>query len=429
MKRPIVIIVLVVALLFVLAGIGAVLFFTFERGGRDFVFNQNLVSATAEESKTLNVDGPLTLNVQDDAGNVTIVGGEGEKIDIKIVKTGYGPKQGDAERERKNIKYHSKQDGNVITLTYDLSNISTNDVNTVDFTITIPSEATLDVNVGLGEVNVSGTNGEVIIANGFGDITVENVEGALNVGSKSGRVEASSINAASRNIELVSGFGTVSLTKANGKDIKLTSSSGLLEANDVRASGGIDMSTDFGDTSFTSGSANSLTIETKSGQVTLNKLNLRGALTVRNGFGEIDLEQVIANYYDLQTNSGSINVDGVRGQLKANSDFGPIIIKNAENTTVDLNTKSGSIDFEGSLGDGPHSIHSAFGEIRLTIPADSALNVDLKTDFGSIESDIPITVTLTGEIKGSYQTGTMNDGGDQLTVETGSGSISIRASK
>jgi len=55
--------------------------------------------------------------------------------------------------------------------------------------------------------------------------------------------------------------------------------------------------------------------------------------------------------------------------------------------------------------------------------------VDLKTDFGSIQSDIPITVTLTGEIKGSYQTGTMNDGGGQLTVETGSGSISIKASK
>lgn len=87
MKRSLVIALLIVALVFVLAGIGTVLFFTFDRGGRGFVFDQSLVSATAEESKTLNVEGRVTLKVQDDAGNVSIVGGEGETVEVKIVKT------------------------------------------------------------------------------------------------------------------------------------------------------------------------------------------------------------------------------------------------------------------------------------------------------------------------------------------------------
>jgi DUF4097 and DUF4098 domain-containing protein YvlB len=199
--------------------------------------------------------------------------------------------------------------------------------------------------------------------------------------------------------------------------------------NDVRASGSVEMFTDFGDTSFSGGSAKTLRVETSSGKVTLSQLNLSGVLTIQDDFGSIDLEQVNAGSYDLQTNSGSVTVDGARNNVKAHSGFGSVTLKNAENVTVDLSTSSGSVDFEGSLGEGPHSIHSEFGEIIVTIPADSALQVDLQTDFGSIRSEIPITVTLTGEAENNHQTGTMNDGGAQLTVDTGSGSISIRASQ
>jgi hypothetical protein len=87
------------------------------------------------------------------------------------------------------------------------------------------------------------------------------------------------------------------------------------------------------------------------------------------------------------------------------------------------------VDFEGSLGKGPHTVHSDFGEISLTIPADSALDVDLKTDFGSIRSDIPIAVILSGDLQKDHQTGTMNNGGDQLTIDTKNGNISIQAAQ
>jgi DUF4097 and DUF4098 domain-containing protein YvlB len=189
------------------------------------------------------------------------------------------------------------------------------------------------------------------------------------------------------------------------------------------------MWTQFGDTLFFGGSARSLTIDTNSGKVTLSKLNLSGVLTVLDDFGNIDLEQVSAISYDMQTNSGAITVDGVQGNVKAYSGFGSITLTNAENVTIDLSTQSGSVDFEGSLGEGPHSIHSDFGEIILSLPADSALDVDLQTDFGTIKSDIPITVILSGEAEKNRQTGTINDGGAELNVETGSGGISIRSNQ
>jgi DUF4097 and DUF4098 domain-containing protein YvlB len=156
---------------------------------------------------------------------------------------------------------------------------------------------------------------------------------------------------------------------------------------------------------------------------------MSGALTAKSEFGEISLEQVKATSYDLQTNSGSITVDGASGKVKAHSGFGSVIVKNADSATLDLNTQSGSVEFTGSLGDGPHTVSTDFGEIKLTLPADSALDVDLKTDFGNITSDIPITVILSGDTEKSHQTGTMNDGGAQLNVETQSGNISIQAGK
>lgn len=439
MKKPVVIILLSLAALFVLAGIAAVFFFAFVSDINGF--GRASIAATAEESKSLKVDAEkiITLKVIDDAGDVTIVGADVDTVSVEVVKTAYGTTQANAEGALKKIKYDIKQTGNTITLRHTVPNVRTNvPVNVigvnwdiVDFIVTVPSEALVDVDAGYGEVNVSDTHGNVKILNDFGDITLKNIQGKVIVDTESGQVDASSISAGEETIELSSGFGKIILEKASSKDVRLDSNSGNLEMNEVRASGNVTMSTDFGNINFSSGSANSLNIDTQSGKITFTKLTLQSTLMAKSEFGEISVEQVKAASYDLQTNSGSITADGVFGNVKAHSGFGSVTVKNGASVTIDLSTQSGSVDFEGSLGDGTHSIYSEFGDINLTIPADSALNVDLKTDFGSIKSDIPITVVLSGDSDGeeNHQTGTMNDGGAQLTVETQSGNISILASK
>jgi DUF4097 and DUF4098 domain-containing protein YvlB len=430
MKKPIVIILLILALVFVLAGIAGTLFFTFGMGGGR-VFSQPQIYATAEENKTLNVKGPVTLKVRDDAGDVTVVSGrEEKKVQVKVVKTGAGMTQAGAEKDLKNIKYEIKQVGDTITLTYERENLNIdNSVDTVDFIVIVPLETSVEVRASFGEINVTDTNGKVSIVNSFGDVTLLNVEGGVKVETQSGAVDATSIHSGSASINLHSGFGSVTLKGANSKDITLTSNSGVLEMSDVRASGRVEMTTEFGDVRFENGSANSLTVETSSGKVTLEALTLRGAIAAKSEFGEIGLEQVKATSYDLDTNSGSITVDGASGKVKAHSGFGSVTVTNADSVTLDLHTQSGPVEFEGSLGEGPHTVNTDFGEIKLTLPADSALNVDLETDFGKITSEIPITVVLSGDVEKSHQTGTMNEGGAQLTVETQSGNISIQAGR
>ncbi|HUG34747.1 MAG TPA: DUF4097 family beta strand repeat-containing protein [Anaerolineales bacterium] len=429
MKRPLIIGLLVVALLFVLAGISAVAFFAIRRS--DFaIFDVPLVSATAEESKILEVDAenPVTLKVDDDAGDVSVLGRDVEAVEIRIVKTGYATTQARAEEALENIHVEVRQNGNAITLIYKLSGRQTHEVNTVDLIVTVPTETAVEIDNGFGTIDVSDLKGNVDISSDFGDVTVTNIEGALALDNSSGTIKINGVDAGAQDVKIEADFGSISLDKVNGRDITVNSSSGTLDLADVRATGNLSAGSDFGSIIFENGSAASVTVDSSSGRVALTKVTLRGTLIITCGFGDIELNQVSAGSYDLDSNSGAITMDSAKNKIKAHTDFGTITVENAQNATLDLRTNSGGIEFSGSLGEGPHSLHSDFGSIDIAIPADSALNVDLDTDFGSISSDIPITVTLDGSQE-NQQEGTMNGGGAELTVKTRNGSISITAIK
>ena len=436
MKRPVIISLLILALGLVCTGILAVILFTASnRLSINNPFDKRNISSQVEESKTLKVDAekPVTLKVFSDAGSVSVTGGDVETVQVRAVKTAYDSSKARADAEVKTVKYTIEQTGNTITIKYELAksmNFS-NNVNTVDFIIIVPNQATVDVDNHFGEVTLSNLQGGVLIQNSFGEISLDQIEGAVSVSTNSGGVTASSIDAGEEDIELKSEFGSITLKNANGKNVTLDSNSGKIDLNEVNATGSVTSTTDFGDSVFENGSANSLSVVTKSGGVTLTKVNVNQAIKVQNDFGGIELNQSLAASYDLHTNSGTITVDGAKGKLKALTDFGGLKIQNTQAATLDLETKSGSVEFDGSLGDGPHIVQSDFGNIDLTLPADSKLDVDLSTSFGKIKSDLPITVTVTesSEKDGDQIVGTINGGGEQLTAKTNSGSVNIHASK
>jgi hypothetical protein len=51
--------------------------------------------------------------------------------------------------------------------------------------------------------------------------------------------------------------------------------------------------------------------------------------------------------------------------------------------------------------------------------------VDLKTEFGKIASELPISVTVTEGLEANHLVGTINEGGSELTATTQSGNIQI----
>ena len=194
MKRAIILTLLTAALLLVLGGIAAVIFFA-ARGNGDFFRGGTQPFATLEESKTIKVDvkNPVMLKVIDDAGSVTVVGADVKTVEVKVVKTAHDRTQNGAEKEVKTIKYNIEQSGNIVTLKYELptKTIFDQNLNTVDFTITVPNETTVNIDNNLGEVGISNLKGNAEIVNDFGEVKVDTIEGAVSASTNSGNVDAS----------------------------------------------------------------------------------------------------------------------------------------------------------------------------------------------------------------------------------------------
>jgi DUF4097 and DUF4098 domain-containing protein YvlB len=189
----------------------------------------------------------------------------------------------------------------------------------------------------------------------------------------------------------------------------------------------LQVSSDFGGIKVNDSQADVADVKSNNGAVELENLDVEGKITVRSDFGDLTLTKVDANAYDLNTQNGKISVDGARGAVKAHSDFGELEVLNAENVTLDLSSNNGGVTFSGSLAEGPHSVTSEFGNIKLTLPAETGLNVDIQTEFGKITSDFEITVS--GELNENHWKGKFNGGGEDLTIKTQNGNITLQSSK
>lgn len=433
MKRPVVIGLLVVALLFVLVGIGAVVFFAARGSNVNFFsFGPSQVSATTEEAKTLKIDAKktLTLIVADAAGDVTVTGADVDKVEVKVVKTAYDNTQAGADQELKNIKYSIEQTGNTIYLKYEvLTSLNFGDrISTVDFIVTVPDETRVSVDT-TGDVTVTGIKGDADLNTGFGDLRVENLDGALSVDTSNGDIHAVSVDTGGKDVSVNSSFGDITLEQIKSRGIKLDSSNGVIKLANIRTSGEVFTESDFGNIHIENGICDSLNLDSSNGKIKITKLTVKNKLSIDNNFGDIDLTGVIAGSYDLKTSNGDLTIDGVKGSFKAKSNFGDIAIINGTSVMLDLDTSNGNIEFTGSLGDGPHKIETNFGSVTLSIPDDTNLNVSLTTSFGDITSEIPITITLTDDVKKNEQRGSMNEGGGLLTIDTSNGDIRIKAIK
>lgn len=356
---------------------------------RWFAFDRYSSEATEEQRFTM--DTPAQLRVENDFGEVVVTAGNTDEIVVSIRKTAWGSTQAEADEARAAMNVILTHTGNALTVRYENPSqmVIVGDVRAsrVDFDITVPVSSAVAVTTSAGRIRLEGTTGEANLKTDFGRIDVGEVTGQLTARTNSGEIIARQIEAGDETINLQSDFGGVELEAAQAETVELDSSSGTL---------------------------------------TLKEVTAQKEIIAQTDFGGIDLEGVSGPAYDLKTNSGRITVDGAAGKLKAYTDFGDIDVTQAEAVTLDLKTNSGSIDFSGSLGEGPHSARTDFGSVTLRIPQDAALTVDLKTDFGKINTAFPVTVS--GDTENRIA-GDLNGGGEALTVKTNNGNISLQVLK
>jgi DUF4097 and DUF4098 domain-containing protein YvlB len=426
----IIVIVLVVLLLVccVAAGLGALFFATqVQVSGERLSLPGGVenVSAAATSEQTLQVDGPAVLEVANIFGDVDIRAWEGQvpgEIRITATKTAWGRDAAEAEQDLEDIEVIVSQEEDMITIQAVMPETNLEgQADSVDLTILVPEETSVDAVTRMGQVSLSGTQGDAQLESQFGSVEAEDIRGALTANSSNGQITARNIESGSQDIQLQTDFGSIRLEQASAQSVQAGSRNGEVRLENVEAQGEVSLNSDFGELRFAAGSAEQLRAENRNGPIHLSELNVVETLYASSNFGEIRLDQANAAAYELKTTNGAVTVDGAQGSVQIETNSGFIEVSGGEEASLTLTSRSGALTYRGSLGEGPHQLRTDFGDIRLVLPEGSAFSLDLHTEFGSISSEFEVDFeTESGE--NTWQ-GTVNGGGPLLSASTRNGNI------
>lgn len=392
----------------------------------------NTVEATATEVKTIPVSGPLKLSVENDLGFVKVEAGAASQVQVKAEKTAWGGTDEEAQQALDDIQVQVEQkDGEIRIWVKPVVEVTGLHLGPrgqwVHFTITVPTETSVNLSSSNGDLTLSDVQGDATLNTRFGDVDVSNLTGKLSVTTSNGQITARNIEAGESPVSLKTDFGDIEVTTMTAGDLTLKSTNGKLTLNGVKSTGALDVRSDFGGLELRSVSGLSLEAHTSNGKVQVRQAEFSGKVNVSSNFGDLTLEETRANDMNLKTQNGEISVSGAAGKITAHSDYGDVDVTAAGQALVTLTSNNGKVTFTGSLAEGDHTLKSNFGDIRLNLPSDSALTFDLKTDFGKIRSDFPVTIS--GELDEKRWKGDINGGGARLTASTQNGNITIQISK
>jgi DUF4097 and DUF4098 domain-containing protein YvlB len=171
----------------------------------------------------------------------------------------------------------------------------------------------------------------------------------------------------------------------------------------------------------------------------------RADVRARSGDGSITMDRVTGRI-DLHTGDGSIRANDVAGDMTISTGDGSVTVDGAEGRLT-LDTGDGGVNVTGNLsalrfhtGDGSivyraqpgtsmsedWDITTGDGGVSLYLPADFGAELDAHTGDGAIRTDLDVSTTGSSEVSRRTVRGRIGNGGRQLRIRTGDGSIRLR---
>jgi len=143
-------------------------------------------------------------------------------------------------------------------------------------------------------------------------------------------------------------------------------------------------------------------------------------------FGAIKLKDING---DIKADTGfaAVKCENIRGSADLETSYGNITCRNIACSELDARTSFGSIDITCSPSTPAEinaNVTTSYGSIDFETPPGFAGEVDLTTSFGSIKTDLPITVK--GDFGKQRVKGTIGEGTARLRLKTSFGSIKIK---
>jgi DUF4097 and DUF4098 domain-containing protein YvlB len=151
------------------------------------------------------------------------------------------------------------------------------------------------------------------------------------------------------------------------------------------------------------GAEGDLALDTGSGDVSVTGFR-NGPLRIDTGSGEVTGADLSAEELHIDTGSGGIKLTGVTAPR------------------LSLDTGSGDIRVELTNSPEQAQVETGSGNVVLRLPAEPSATVDLDTSSGELTIDFPMQLIRRSE---SNIRGRIGSGQGRISVETGSGNISL----
>ncbi|TYZ14499.1 DUF4097 domain-containing protein [Hymenobacter lutimineralis] len=138
-------------------------------------------------------------------------------------------------------------------------------------------------------------------------------------------------------------------------------------------------------------------------------------------------------YNQTNWNGGDLQIRDVNGDLEVNMKTGDVKLLNVAGPVV-ANSVSGDITVRyATMRSGPSSISAVSGDVDVTMPAASKATLQLRSISGEIYTDFDITLPKSqgdlNHVGGQVVNGTVNGGGNPVSLKSVSGNIYVRKAK
>jgi Putative adhesin len=282
-------------------------------------FTSNSVFAPANGTNPAN-QGPVTRSFQVGDHALIVINGHGSDVNIHAGSAGsvivtarrHGSGQGPNPDDTK-VLYNQAQDNQG----HDHLTIGSDPIlRDIDYDVTVPASAQVQVVVNSGSISASGISG-IAIDTGSGSLDVENVQGPVNIHTDSGDITARNIKG---QMTMEAGSGSIRVTGANGQ-LKATTHSGDVIVRSGTLSGQSALKTDSGSVRFE------------------GALDAKGSYQLSTNSGDIDLTLPANTAFQLAATTGSGNVNNAfgsnsvgvtpRAQITATIGSGSVVVSKA----------------------------------------------------------------------------------------------------
>ncbi len=411
-------------------------------------------------SKTVAVPAGRTLRVENRNGRVSIRTHARPEAQIQASIRCTAPSADEARRCVDAIQILVDEGSPAVRTVYP-NNWRGNFSYSVDYDITMPQNAPLDlhnrfgntdvanlhaaaiINSGNGSVTFLSGTGRQRIENSFGNVEVRNNDGDVTVNNANGSVIAAEITGA---VEVSNRFGNIRVVNP-GRGLTVHSNNCTIDAEN--AGGPIAITNSFGRVTV-NGTKGDLSVQNQNGEIVANGIGgiadlhttfasiyfsrigrtltiraqnsaIRGdtvneSAVVETTFGSVDLRNVKGGARAVTGNS-PIKLSAIGGEVYAKATFAGVAVSDAAGPiTVENQNGSVTVDAKGGAGCKPISLRTTFGPIRVTIPRGTGYNLSARTSFGRIHTDPGAAITVSGDISQDTLNGKIGGGGCDLRL-------------